>query len=69
MNSLANEVASAIDEQATTTREMTANMHSAAGAVGDISSNLDSIAEAVQSANTLAQEGTDLYRSLQNSAA
>lgn len=69
VNASVTEVASAIDEQATTTREMTANMHSAAGAVGDISSNLDSIAEAVQSANTLAQEGTDLYRSLQNRAA
>ncbi|WP_208539331.1 methyl-accepting chemotaxis protein [Algihabitans albus] len=62
-------VAGAVEEQTETTREIAANMQSAAGAVGEVSTSLDSIAEAVQTADTLAQEGTDLYRSLQNTAA
>ena len=62
-------VASAVEEQTETTREIAENMQSAAGAVQETSASLDSITDAVQTANTLAEEGTQLYRSLRSSAA
>ena len=62
-------VASAVEEQTETTREIAENMQSAAGAVQETSASLDSITEAVQTANTLAEEGTQLYRSLRSSTA
>ncbi|PCI51540.1 MAG: chemotaxis protein [Alphaproteobacteria bacterium] len=59
-------VASAVEEQAVTTREITSNMQTASTAVDDINRNLDSISVAITSANDLAGEGVKLYRSLQN---
>jgi hypothetical protein len=40
-------------------------MQVASGAVEDINTNLDSISEAIQSADGFAKNGTELYRSLQ----
>ena len=62
-------VAGAVEEQAASSQEVTANMQTTATAVGEINSNLDSIADAVRSANGLAQEGSELYRKLQSSRA
>jgi len=59
-------VASAVEEQAVTTQEITSNMNTATIAVGDINENLNSISEAINNANDYAQEGTELYRSLQH---
>ncbi len=57
-------VASAVEEQAVTTQSITSNMQAASVAVGNINTNLGSISEAIQSANDHAEEGTELYRSL-----
>lgn len=62
-------VAGAVEEQSASTREISSNMQSASSAVGDVNSSLESIATAVHDANGLAQEGIELYRSLQNPAA
>ena len=62
-------VAGAVEEQSATTKEISENMQSASAAVGDVNTSLDSIASAIKNANNFAQEGTDLYRSLQNTAA
>ncbi|TQV80620.1 methyl-accepting chemotaxis protein [Denitrobaculum tricleocarpae] len=62
-------VAGAVEEQSASTREISSNMQSASSAVGDVNSSLDSIAAAIHDANGFAQEGTDLYRSLQKPAA
>ena len=61
-------VSSAVEEQATASQEITANMQVATSAVSDIDTNLESISSAVSSANELAQEGTDMYRSLRSAA-
>jgi len=58
-------VAGAVEEQSATTQEITSSMQTAATAVDEINTNLGSISDAVVSANQFAQEGTDLYRSLQ----
>lgn len=58
-------VASAVEEQAVTSQEITSNMQTATMAVDDINRNLSSISEAVNSANQFAEEGIELYRSLQ----
>mgnify|MGYP003665767151 CR=1 FL=1 len=57
-------VAGAVEEQTATTKEITVSMQSAATAVGDINENLSSISHAVEDANTYAQEGVELYRSI-----
>jgi methyl-accepting chemotaxis protein len=57
-------VASAVEEQAVTTQGITSNMQAASVAVGNINTNLGSISEAIKSANEFAEEGTELYRSL-----
>ncbi|VAV89679.1 Methyl-accepting chemotaxis sensor/transducer protein [hydrothermal vent metagenome] len=57
-------VASAVEEQAVTTQSITSNMQAASVAVGNINTNLGSISEAINSANEHAEEGTELYRSL-----
>ncbi len=61
-------VSSAVEEQASASSEITSNMQIATTAVGDINDNLSSISGAVSSANELAQEGTEMYRSLQSEA-
>ncbi|MEM8987108.1 MAG: PAS domain-containing methyl-accepting chemotaxis protein [Pseudomonadota bacterium] len=62
-------VAAAIEEQSVTTRDITSNLQQAAQAVGEVNTNLDSLSCAVDNANTYAQEGTDLYRELQQQVA
>ncbi|MAZ02642.1 MAG: chemotaxis protein [Sneathiella sp.] len=57
-------VAGAVEEQTATTKEITVSMQSAAMAVEDINESLSSISHAVEDANTYAQEGVDLYRSI-----
>lgn len=61
-------VSSAVEEQASASNEITQNMQVATTAVDDITTNLNSISTAVSSANDLAQEGTEMYRNLQNKA-
>ena len=62
-------VAGAVEEQSTTTREINENMRSTTSVVGDINSNLESISTAIQEADRYANEGTELYRSLQQKSA
>lgn len=62
-------VAGAVEEQTSTTREIAESMQSAATAMGEVNTNLDAISSAVGDADTFAKEGTELYRSLQTSAA
>ncbi len=57
-------VASAVEEQVATTGEISTSMQSASVAVDDINNSLGLISKAVQDANTFAQEGTELYRSI-----
>ena len=62
-------VASAMEVQTATTREIASTIQAAAGAVGEINSNLGLITESIHEANSHAEEGTKLYRSLQTNAA
>ncbi|MEZ5668304.1 MAG: PAS domain-containing methyl-accepting chemotaxis protein [Alphaproteobacteria bacterium] len=62
-------VASAIEEQSVTSQEITSNMQAAASAVGDISASLEEISSAVDSTSGYANEGIELYRSLNRDAA
>lgn len=62
-------VAGAVEEQSASTREISSNMQSASSAVGDVNSSLESISTAINDANGFAQEGIELYRSLQKPAA
>ncbi|USG60576.1 PAS domain-containing methyl-accepting chemotaxis protein [Sneathiella marina] len=57
-------VAGAVEEQTATTKEITVSMQSAATAVSEINESLSSISGAVEDANKYAEEGTDLYRSM-----
>ncbi|TNE61895.1 MAG: methyl-accepting chemotaxis protein [Alphaproteobacteria bacterium] len=57
-------IAGAIEEQSTVTREISANMQTAAGAVADINHNLADLSDRIGIANDYAQEGIDLYRQL-----
>jgi len=59
-------VSSAVEQQTGATGEITSNMQVATTSVGDINENLTSISGAVSSANELAQEGTEMYRSLRD---
>ncbi|MCB2092416.1 MAG: PAS domain-containing protein, partial [Alphaproteobacteria bacterium] len=61
-------VASAVEEQTLTSKEIASNMVLASDAVASINTNIDSISGAIGSANEYAEEGTKLYRSLQNKA-
>ena len=56
-------VASAAEEQAAATHEISTSMQTATDAVSDVSTSLHSISDSVSSANTLAEEGINLYRS------
>ncbi|MEM7620140.1 MAG: PAS domain-containing methyl-accepting chemotaxis protein [Pseudomonadota bacterium] len=58
-------VASAVEEQNAATSEIASNIHTASTSVQDIHSNISDIANNIQEANTYAQEGVDLYKSLQ----
>ncbi len=62
-------VAGAVEEQTATTREISVGMQTASAAVSEVNTTLDSISEAVRNATMHAEEGTSLYRSLQNGAA
>ena len=62
-------VAGAVEEQTSTTREIAESMQTAATAVGEVNSNLDAISGAVGDADTFAKEGTELFRSLRDTAA
>jgi len=62
-------VASAVEEQTATTQEITGSMQSAATAVSEVTTNLETISSAVSNANSFAQEGTELYRSLRQAVA
>jgi methyl-accepting chemotaxis protein len=62
-------VASAIDEQAATSQEITGNMATASAAVTQISTSLEDISALVGQAKTSAEEGIALYRSLDRQAA
>ena len=62
-------VAGAVEEQSATTREISENMQAASSAVGDVNTSLDSITSAISDANGFAKEGSELYRSLRESAA
>lgn len=57
-------VASAVEEQTLTSKEIASNMNLASEAVSSINTNIDNITMAVGSANEYAEEGTKLYRSL-----
>ena len=57
-------VAGAVEEQVVTTQEISSNMGHAAVAVEEINENLGTISNSTVSANSLAKEGIDLYRSL-----
>tara|TARA_R110002096_G_scaffold426421_1_gene636135 strand:- start:23769 stop:25652 length:1884 start_codon:yes stop_codon:yes gene_type:complete len=57
-------VSSAVEEQAATSLEITRSMQIASTAVEDINTNLDTISAAVDEADHLAKDGTELYRSL-----
>ncbi|MCR9213291.1 MAG: PAS domain-containing methyl-accepting chemotaxis protein [Proteobacteria bacterium] len=57
-------VAGAVEEQTATTKEITVSMQSASTAVSEINDNLSSISGAVNDANGFAEEGIELYRSL-----
>ncbi len=57
-------VASAVEEQVATTGEISTRMQSASVAGDDSNNSLGLISKAVQDANTFAQEGTELYRSI-----
>ncbi len=59
-------VSSAVEQQASASLEITKNMQVATTAVDDISTGINSISDAVSGANKLAQEGTEIYRELQN---
>ncbi len=61
-------VASAVEEQTLTSKEISGNMQLASTAVDSINTNIGSISEAVSSANGFAEEGTKLYRSIQKTA-
>ncbi|MEZ5758637.1 MAG: PAS domain-containing methyl-accepting chemotaxis protein [Emcibacteraceae bacterium] len=61
-------VASAVEEQTLTSKEIASNMVLASDAVASINTNIDSISGAIGNANNYAEEGTKLYRSLQNKA-
>lgn len=60
-------VASAVEEQTLTSKEIASNMNLASEAVSSINTNIDNITTAVGSANEHAEEGAKLYRSLQAS--
>lgn len=62
-------VASAVEEQSATTNEINSSLQVASGSVSDINSALDTISGAVGEASTLAQQGMELYRSLQSTTA
>lgn len=62
-------VASAVEEQAAASQEITGNMQNASSAVNDISASLEQINVSVGEARSLASEGMELYRSLENAAA
>ncbi|MDA9771283.1 hypothetical protein N9D02_09645 [Emcibacteraceae bacterium] len=58
-------VASAVEEQTLTSKEIASNMNLASEALSSINTNIDNITMAVGSANEHAEEGAKLYRSLQ----
>jgi methyl-accepting chemotaxis protein len=59
------DVAGAVEEQSAATGELANNMQVASSAVEDITSNLVSLAEAIDGATGFAQQGIDMYRALQ----
>ncbi|WP_417451503.1 methyl-accepting chemotaxis protein [Kordiimonas sp.] len=56
-------IAGAIEEQSAVTREISANMNTAAGAVADINNNLKDLSDNISIADDHAREGINLYRS------
>lgn len=62
-------VASAVEEQSSASREVSVNMQNASQAVQEIDDSLRSIAKSTEDAVGLAQEGSDLYRELQQYSA
>lgn len=58
-------IAGAIEEQSAVTRDISSNMGTAASAVADINQNLKELSDNVLEANGHADEGIQLYRSLQ----
>ena len=62
-------VASAVEEQSSASREVSENMHTASQAVQEIDDSLRSIAQSTEAAVGFAQEGSELYRELQQRSA
>ncbi|WP_321396169.1 PAS domain-containing methyl-accepting chemotaxis protein [Emcibacter sp.] len=60
-----NGIADAIEEQGAATRDISSNMQTAATAVADVNQNLNELSGNIDVSNRYAQEGIDLYRSLQ----
>ena len=60
-----NGIADAIEEQGAATRDISSNMQTAATAVADVNKNLKDLSGDIDVSNRYAQEGIDLYRSLQ----
>ncbi|MFC7047611.1 methyl-accepting chemotaxis protein [Emcibacter nanhaiensis] len=60
-----NGIADAIEEQGAATRDISSNMQTAATAVADVNKNLTDLSGDIDVSNRYAQEGIDLYRSLQ----
>jgi len=53
-----------VEEQAATTQEISSSMQTATIAVSEVNSGLESIGAAIENADKLAKEGSELYRSL-----
>ncbi|WP_417320631.1 methyl-accepting chemotaxis protein [Emcibacter sp.] len=60
-----NGIADAIEEQGAATRDISSNMQTAATAVANVNHNLNELSGNIDVSNRYAQEGIDLYRSLQ----